>query len=1255
LAIEFARARYISRNSGGSAVRSAAYNGRDEIEAERTGEVFYFRHRDAPEYHTVLLPEGAATRFAHAGVLWNAAEAAERRKDAQVAREIVLALPANAEVSTEDRIALARSFAETHFVSKGLAVQLDVHAPHPAPGPHPGEMETERANWHAHLLITTRRLAGEQFNAKKARDLDPEVRLAGGRARVADGAAWGELWREHQDQYFREHGIDARVDALATHAQEHIGPVRMRVTGAEIVERAEIIRQANQAAARDPDQVLATLTRNNATFTAHDLDRYLTKQLREGREAAEAIATVRAAVLKHGDLVPLHDRDTGETAERFTTRQVRTEERAALADADSMNRTRSGGVSRRGARMARAGRTLRPDQETAFTHATGAGNLKLIEGRAGTGKSFTLAAIRDAHAADGKRVIGLAPTNAVAQDLAADGFTEAGTVHAALFGLKNGRTTWERNTVVVVDEAAMLDTPVTGELLAAARQAGAKLILAGDDRQLASIERGGLFSEMRQRHGAAEITEVTRQTVDWQRQAARDLAEGRFAEAVNAFDRAGAITWTSKQEDAQRALVAAWTRDAQERPGASRFVFAYTNRDVDALNAELRQVRRAGGELTGTDVEFNTKHGVAAFAIGDRVQFTDTDKKRSIYNGNAGIITGLDASSGQITARLDAASGAGRDVTWSANAFEGFRHGYAGTIYKGQGKTLDRTYLYHTEHWRAAASYVALTRQRESAQVFVARETARDATQLARQMARGEVRAASVAWATREEVSNVRPERKAEPATASRNTERTGPDKARDEDSLRAKVREALAARQKSNAAQEKPETSQTPDTRGARAERQADPAAAYWKAVANEGEKARDTDSLRAKVRENLAARRMDNAREEKPEAALSPDARRTLASEQEKAAQTLTGDAEDRNLLKVGEGRPPVTREVPEGPAMAGDPPRQITDRNRPEDERTPAPLLPAWRDATGQGRDSLGRGTSQEDLAGVADKDPAARREADARTRTLQVIYRDPEAAADALDTLIRKSGNDLPAAARTLRQDGPESPGELRGREGWLAREAAKTERTYARNAARTVPAGLDQEAAAREAAVRNHTKEVDQQRARDAVTVPGLSTASLAVLDNVQTALGATEHQRDGERYDAKERRREEAVAGAWTAGRADPRVAGELDQFMAAVGQRLGEEGMRDASRAAGQAGAMKVPGAGPEQQAGLDVLARSFTLGREGVGESAWTRGPDSRARARTSGGAATPRAGTEPVDGVTTRCVRRIWRDPMGVSPER
>lgn len=771
MAIAFARARYLSRASGGNAVRSAAYNARESIAAERTGELFHFRHRDAPEHHDVLLPEGADAGFSDCAVLWNAAEAAERRKDSQVAREIVLALPAGRVLSTEDRIELARSFALEHFVFKGLAVQLDVHAPHQERGEGEGAWAEgtggDHTNWHAHLLITTRRVEGDRLSAKKARDLDPEVRRAGARTLVTEAEAWGETWRAHQDRYFQEHGIELRVDATAAHPGEHIGPVRMRKVDSPAVERAEMLRAANEAAARDPEQVLAALTRNNATFTEQEVDRYLLKHLGtatdgtaaiDGKvEAATAaeIAATKAALLGHRDVVTLYDRETGEAVGRFTTLGVRLQERTALADGAAVAGARHHqGVKARHQEAALASRTLREDQRAAFEHAVFPGGLKLIEGRAGTGKSYTLAAVRDAHERAGLRVIGLAPTNAVAQDLKADGFTEAGTVHAALFGLKNGRTTWDRCTVLVVDEAAMLDSRITGEVLAEAKQAGAKVILTGDDRQLASIERGGLFTELRKAHGAAEITEVTRQKVDWQRQAARDLAEGRFDVAVQAFDRHGAVTWTHNEDASRATLVARWKADSLANPEASRFVFAYTNLEVGRLNAELRAVRRERGELTSPDVVLTTKHGEAGFAVGDRVQFTDTAKNLGVYNGNAGVITGLDADTGRVSVRLDAAAGKeGRVVSWSAaDGFEGFRHGYAGTIYKGQGKTLDHTYLLHTRHWRAAASYVALTRQRESAQVFVARETARDAHQLARQMGSGEVKAASVAWATAGEV-----------------------------------------------------------------------------------------------------------------------------------------------------------------------------------------------------------------------------------------------------------------------------------------------------------------------------------------------------------------------------------------------------------------------------------------------------------------------------------------------------------------------
>ena len=633
-------------------------------------------------------------------------------------------------------------------------MQVDVHSPHGA------DSESERANYHAHLLITTRRVEATGLSAKKARDLDPVVRQGRGRAVVAEAEAWGALWRDHQNRYFAEHGLDIRVDATSAVPQEHIGPIRMRAPDAEANARAEAIAQANALAARDPEQVLGVLTRNNATFTERDLDRHLAKHIPEDTERG----AVRTEVLGHAELMPLHDRETGESAGRFTTRAVRAQERAALADGARVASAAHRDIGNTAGAAAPSAAALRPDQRAAFEHATAAGGLKIIEGRAGTGKSFTLGAIRQAHEAAGYEVIGLAPTNAVAQDLGHDGFKRTSTVHAELFRLKNGHAAWGRRTLVVVDEMAMLDAKVTGELLREAKMAGAKVVGAGDDRQLASIERGGLFTELRKAHGSAEISHVTRQRVDWQRESARDLSAGRFEEALRAFARNKAVIWTTRQADTRSKLVEQWSKDTAADPQASRFVFAYTNKDVDTLNRNLRAVRRERDEL-GPDHLFTTKHGEAAFAVGDRVQFTDTLKGAGIYNGNAGVITGIDRETGRIKATLDAAAGReGRLVSWSASEFTGFRHGYAGTIYKGQGKTLDHTYLMHTPHWRAASSYVALTRQRESAKVFAAVETARDIRQLARQIGRAEIKSASIAYATRDELTPPQKARAAEQA-----------------------------------------------------------------------------------------------------------------------------------------------------------------------------------------------------------------------------------------------------------------------------------------------------------------------------------------------------------------------------------------------------------------------------------------------------------------------------------------------------------
>lgn len=748
------------RSSSTSSVASSAYGSSVDLEDARTGRLYRFGHKEKPRHHEVMLPEGAPRDLVEAkgskqlSLLWNAVEAAERRKDSQVARHLVLALPDSEEVTPDDRIELVRSFARKHFVSEGLGVQFDIHAPEI-------DEEGDESNWHAHLLITTRRFLRDPsqperyFEKKKARDLDPVVRSGGRKRYVAEATLWGEEWRAHQDRFFRKRGYKVRVDPNGVIPQKHMGVKRswVRRATSELAELEERV-EANRKASHDPEAVMEALTRHNAIFTERELDRYLEKHL-EGEEEEE-IAKVREEVLESRQLVRLLDPDTQEGTGLFTTRSVRRQERKAMAAAADL-------TSRRDEvdwpdKAQAAARSLREDQRAAFEHAISAGDLKLIEGRAGTGKSYTLNAVRDAFEQAGKRVVGLAPTNVVARDMGADGFRESGTVHSALFKLKNGREEWDENTVVMVDEAAMLGAEITGELLEQAREAGAKLILVGDDRQLASIERGGLFSAMLKRYGSAEITGVERQQVAWQREAAEDLAQYRFAKALTAFDTKGAITWTEDQEDAREALVEAWSKDAEEHPGESRFVFAYTNADVDELNAALRKVRRERGELTGKGVTFLTTRGSEEFGLeekperfaeGDRVQFTKTDKELGLYNGNVGTITGIDKATGDVSALID--GDPEREVTWNAHEFQGFKLGYAGTIYKAQGKTLDRTYLYHTDHWRAEPGYVALTRQRRNAQLFVARETAPTLDELALQMERRDLRCASLDWVTQED------------------------------------------------------------------------------------------------------------------------------------------------------------------------------------------------------------------------------------------------------------------------------------------------------------------------------------------------------------------------------------------------------------------------------------------------------------------------------------------------------------------------
>ena len=160
MAIAFARISYHSRSHGHSAVAGAAYRAGEILLDERTGEIHDFTHRSDVVYSKIVLPDEASARFNDRATLWNAVETAENRSNSQVAKDIILALPRDLDLS--HHIDLAHQFAHYHFVRHGIVADIAIH-------------DQGDGNPHAHIYVATRRLHGDRFDRYKARDLEPDV------------------------------------------------------------------------------------------------------------------------------------------------------------------------------------------------------------------------------------------------------------------------------------------------------------------------------------------------------------------------------------------------------------------------------------------------------------------------------------------------------------------------------------------------------------------------------------------------------------------------------------------------------------------------------------------------------------------------------------------------------------------------------------------------------------------------------------------------------------------------------------------------------------------------------------------------------------------------------------------------------------------------------------------------------------------------------------------------------------------------
>ncbi|WP_333900503.1 Ti-type conjugative transfer relaxase TraA [Agrobacterium pusense] len=753
----------VSRSSGRSAVASAAYRCAVLLINHRDGLLHDFTRKEGVEHIEIVLPDGLSADWAlDRSALWNAAEFAEKRRDARVAREFEIALPH--ELSPEGRLKAARAFAQDLANRYGAAVDFAIHSP---------SEHGDIRNHHAHLLMTTRQVGRTRLGEKTYLEHKNARLLANGMATTdMQLRDIRQAWEGIANRQLQREGLDVRIDhrshierGLELSPTEHMGvhASQMQQQGMA-VERGrlddEAARQNAELIRQKPEQVLTLISHEKSVFDRHDiaktLHRYINDDAQTFRNAFAAVMASPALV----ELQPEHiDPETGDVSNaRYSTRDMINLELAMARSAERLHQAQSHGVDPRHVEraMERQDHALRTssggpsaasdpsaglsaEQRQAIEHITGRERIAAVVGFAGAGKSTMLAAAREAWEAQGYQVHGAALAGKAAEGLEESSGIESRTLASWSYSWNHGRDLIGRRDVFVIDEAGMVGSRQLARFIGEAEERGAKIVLVGDHEQLQAIGAGAPFRAIAEQIGHVELSDIRRQRHDWQRQASVAFATHKTADGLAAYREHGDIHFAESRDKAMAQIVRDYVADSAEHPDGTRVAMAHRRADVRALNTAIRselqnrqRLERGHGQNAGADrgdrgdvedrgdgeagqeLTFQTSNGKRAFAAGDRIIFLENNRDLGVKNGMLGTVEHVEK--GRIVARLDGRSG--DSVSILTDSYQAIDHGYATTIHKNQGATVDQAFVLASSTMDRHLAYVAMTRHRDSVQLY---------------------------------------------------------------------------------------------------------------------------------------------------------------------------------------------------------------------------------------------------------------------------------------------------------------------------------------------------------------------------------------------------------------------------------------------------------------------------------------------------------------------------------------------------------
>ncbi|KAA1184443.1 Ti-type conjugative transfer relaxase TraA [Rhizobium tropici] len=741
MAVPYFSVSIVARGSGRSAVLSAAYRHCTKMEYEREARMIDYTRKqdllheefvippDAPDWLGSMVADRSVSGASEA--FWNKIEAFEKRSDAQLAKDVTIALPI--ELTAEQNIALMRDFIDRHVTARGMVADWVYHD---APG-----------NPHVHLMTTLRPLTEDGFGAKTIAVLGPDgnpIRNEAGKivyelwaGGLDDFNAFRDGWFACQNRHLALAGLDIRIDGRSFEQQGielvptiHIGAGATAIdrkaeqartqswAGSAKLERIELqaARRSENARRiqRRPEIVLELITRQKSVFDSQDVAKILHRYI----DDAALFQNLMVRVLQSPEALRLErERIAFATGARvpakYTTRELIRLEAEMANRAIWLSRRSSHGVRDAviEATLTRHSR-LSEEQKTAIEHVAGPERIAAVIGRAGAGKTTMMKAAREAWELAGYRVVGGALAGKAAEGLEKEAGISSRTLSSWELRWKEGRNQLDARTVFVLDEAGMVSSRQMAHLVEAVTKAGAKLVLVGDPEQLQPIEAGAAFRAIADRIGYAELETIYRQREQWMRDASLDLARGNIGKAVDAYAAQGRMIGLGLKAEAAARLIADWNRDYD--PATTTLILAHLRRDVRMLNGMARAELVERGIL-GEGFAFRTEDGHRNFAVGDQIVFLKNEASLGVKNGMLGKV--VEARQNRIVAVVGEGEHR-RQVTVEQRFYNNLDHGYATTIHKSQGATVDQVKVLASLSLDRHLTYVAMTRHREDLRVY---------------------------------------------------------------------------------------------------------------------------------------------------------------------------------------------------------------------------------------------------------------------------------------------------------------------------------------------------------------------------------------------------------------------------------------------------------------------------------------------------------------------------------------------------------